>query len=252
MTLLSGSSDVCTLNGTTPDKELGNCRDTFNSILGVGGAVLPDWEDHEPCWFPAEFYWVVGCSYLGMPRVSAPIRNPIGANMCVRGEVFEAVGGFRSEIGRVGTLPIGCEETELCIRARQYWPKRHFLYIPEMHVRHFVPRSRATWRYFCARCYAEGISKAIVARFVGKKDSLSSERTYTLRVLPIGVLRNFYLALGKGRFSYVLRALTIIAGLCITTVGYLVGKYAAFSPVEEVVTVPYGTTSSLDKQKVVL
>jgi GT2 family glycosyltransferase len=168
-----------------------------------------------------------------MPRISAPIRNPIGASMCIRREVFQAVGGFRTEIGRVGILPIGCEETELCIRARQHWPERYFLYIPQVCVAHFVPQKRATWRYFRSRCYAEGISKAVVTRFVGTKDSLSSESAYTLRTLPVGVLRNLGLALLRGRFSYVLRALAIVIGLCITTAGYLVGKYASLSPAEK-------------------
>jgi hypothetical protein len=154
--------------------------------------------------------------------------------MCIRREVFQAVGGFRSEIGRVGTLPVGCEETELCIRACQHWPDRHFLYMPHIHVSHYVPQKRVTWRYFRSRCYAEGISKAVVARFVGAKDSLSSESAYTLRTLPVGVLRNLGLALLKGRFSYVLRAFAIVVGLCITTTGYLVGKYASFSPIENV------------------
>jgi GT2 family glycosyltransferase len=202
--------------------------------LGVGSAVLPVWEDQEPSWFPAEFYWVVGCSYRGMPSVSAPIRNPIGAGMCIRREVFQAVGGFRSEIGRIGALPVGCEETELCIRARQRWPERHFFYIPQVHVEHYIPRERGTWCYFQARCYAEGISKAVVARLVGTKDALSSESTYALKTLSTGILCNIRFALINRRFSYVLRALAIVAGLCITTIGYLMGKYALLSAVENV------------------
>jgi glycosyltransferase involved in cell wall biosynthesis len=34
------------------------------AVLGVGSAVVPDWEGRKPLWFPIEFYWVVGCSYL--------------------------------------------------------------------------------------------------------------------------------------------------------------------------------------------
>jgi hypothetical protein len=158
--------------------------------------------------------------------------------MCIRKEVFQAVGGFRSEIGRIGTLPVGCEETELCIRARQHLPDRYFLYVPQVHVDHLVPKERATWRYFCSRCYAEGISKAVVTRFVGTKDSLSSESVYTLQTLPLGVIRNLGLALFKRRLSYVLRALAIVVGLCVTMVGYLVGKYTSLFPIKHVDVLP--------------
>ena len=43
----------------------------------------------------------------------------MGCNMSFRREVFERIGGFAEEIGRIGKNPLGCEETELCIRARQ-------------------------------------------------------------------------------------------------------------------------------------
>lgn len=195
-----------------------------SAVLGVGTAVVPDWQTGEPSWFPTEFQWVVGCTYLGMPRVNAPIRNPVGASMCIRQEVFQQVGGFRNGIGRVGTLPIGCEETELCIRARHHWPERFFLYLPQAQVSHYVPGERATWRYFAKRCYAEGISKAAIARFVGAKDSLSSERSYTLQTLPVGILRNLSAVLRRRQLAGMARGAAIVLGLGITTVGYILGK----------------------------
>lgn len=197
-------------------------------VLGAGGAVVPHWKFGEPSWFPPEFQWVVGCTYRGMPRTIAPIRNPIGANMLVRRDVFEAIGGFRDGIGRVGTLPVGCEETELCIRARQYWPERHFLYVPQASVAHRVPSQRATWRYFLSRCYAEGRSKAIVSRFVGAQDALSSERGYVARTLPQGILRGFISTLialiscSNRRYLGMGRATAIVVGLATTMMGYVV------------------------------
>src|SRR4051812_2715518 len=74
------------------------------SVLGVGGAIRPRWEDGRPAGFPSEFDWVVGCTYQGMPTALSPVRNLIGANMSIRREVFGLVGGFTDGIGRVGRL----------------------------------------------------------------------------------------------------------------------------------------------------
>jgi len=196
---------------------------TDPQVLGTGGPVTPLWLERVPAWLPEEFYWVVGCTYRGMPNTLQTIRNPIGANMSFRREVFEVVGGFRHEIGRVGIRPLGCEETELCIRARQEWPERSFLYQPHASVFHRVPGSRTSWRYFFSRCYSEGISKAFVSRYVGVKDSLASERIYTFRTLPQGVLHGVIDALFHQDLSGFARAGAIISGLALTAVGYLAG-----------------------------
>ncbi|MFL5802452.1 MAG: glycosyltransferase family 2 protein [Roseiflexaceae bacterium] len=197
-------------------------------VVGVGGAIEPLWQQPRPGWFPAEFDWVIGCTYRGTPASAAPVRNLIGANMSFRREVFVAAGHFRSEIGRVGTHPVGCEETELCIRIRQHWPEYTLLYRPEARVFHRVPPPRGRWSYFRARCYGEGISKALVRRFVGARDGLSSERSYTLRTLPSGVARGLADS-ARGDPHGLLRAGAIVAGLVMTVVGFVRGSVAPVS-----------------------
>lgn len=193
-------------------------------VLGAGGTIEAAWPHARPAWFPAEFDWVVGCTYLGMPTTRSAVRNLIGANISFRREVFAGVGGFRHGIGRIGKRPLGGEETELCIRARQRWPLAVFLYEPRAHVYHHVAPARTTWSYFWARCYAEGLSKAMLARFVGQGDALSSERTYTLRTLPRGVVRNVREAVVRRDRAGFARAAAIVGGLGVTTSGYLVGR----------------------------
>ncbi len=200
------------------------CEDS--QVLATGGTVEPQWLSERPAWFPEEFYWVVGCTYQSIPEKPLVVRNPYGGCTCYRREVFNTVGGFRDGIGRVGTRPMGGEETELCIRAQQYWPQRVFLYNPHARIHHRIPASRTSWRYFRSRCYAEGLSKAVVTRYVGAKDSLASERTYTLRTLPSGVLRNIKSSILHHNLAGFQRAGAIIAGLMITTVGYLVGTFS--------------------------
>jgi glycosyltransferase involved in cell wall biosynthesis len=192
-------------------------------VLGVGGAVEPRWAAPPPAGFPPEFLWVVGCTYRGMPEELAAVRNPIGANMALRREVLRAAGGFRPGIGRVGRLPLGCEETELCIRARRERPDGVFLYEPRARVAHLVPRERTTWRYFGARCLAEGVSKAHVAQWTGPGDALATERAYVRRTLPAGFLRGVAAA-GRGDVSGLGRAARILTGLSLTATGYLAGR----------------------------
>lgn len=192
-------------------------------VLGIGGPIIPTWSTIKPSWLPEEFYWVVGCTYKGMPRTTSKIRNPIGANMCFRRAIFDSVGGFRSGIGRLGTLPLGCEETELCIRVRQQWPQSYFLYLPRVSVSHRVPANRSTWSYFCSRCYSEGLSKAVVTQHVGRRDGLASEYSYSFRTLPKGVAKNLRDVFSRGDVMGLVRAVTIVTGLLITTAGYCIG-----------------------------
>ncbi len=193
-------------------------------VLGVGGKVEPLWLSKRPAWFPEEFYWVVGCSYRGLPETLAVVRNPYGGCTCYRREMFETVGGFRNDIGRVGKRPLGCEETELCIRAKQHWPQKIFLYEPRAKIHHRVPTSRLYWHYFRSRCYAEGHSKAVVSGYVGAKDGLASERSYIRRTLPQGIVHGISDAFVHHDMGGLLRAGTIVAGLAVTTWGYLTGR----------------------------
>ncbi len=193
-------------------------------VLGVGGSILPRWATERPSWFPEEFDWVVGCTYRGMPTVAAPVRNLIGANMSFRRALFDEIGGFRWDMGRVGTRPLGCEETEFCIRARQRHPEGTLLHEPRARVLHQVTPDRARWSYFQSRCYSEGLSKAQVRHLVGARDGLASERSYVVRALPAGAARALRQAVLRGDPGALALPATILAGLALTTGGYMVGK----------------------------
>lgn len=188
-------------------------------VLGVGGAASPVWPDHRPGWWPQEFDWVIGCSYLGLPEERAAVRNLMGCSMAFRREVFDEL-RFREGLGRVGTTPLGCEETELCIRARQRQPAGTFVYEPASVVDHRVSDDRVSARYFLRRCLAEGRSKAQMVGVVGTDRGLASERSYALRVLSRGVGRSLGAAL-RGHPSAVARAAMIVAGFAATVTGYL-------------------------------
>lgn len=185
------------------------------TIIAIGGAVRPDWADGmAPTWFPAEFGWVVGCDYRGLPASGEQIRNPIGAAMAARRPALEQIGGFCADLGRVGDLPAGCEETLMGVQLRAEFPGQRIIRHTTFRVDHHVPAERATLRYFTRRCYQEGRSKAVLSRITGRHAALSSERTYTTHTLPTGAWQ----ARGNPR-----RVLALAIGFSCTAAGFAVG-----------------------------
>jgi hypothetical protein len=142
--------------------------------------------------------------------------------MAFRRSVFEVVGGFRSEVGRIGAGPTGCEETELCLRALNRWPAGRIAIDETSVARHHAPSSRRSIRFFLSRCYGEGLSKAVVSRLAGSRRGLAAERTYVLRALTRGVMGGIADSF-RGDLWGVARAAAIVAGLGLTTCGYVVG-----------------------------
>jgi glucosyl-dolichyl phosphate glucuronosyltransferase len=199
-------------------------RDAYadDSIVGVGGTTLPLWESARPRWFPEEFDWVLGCTFTG--REPGPVRNLLGGNASFRREVFSVAGGFPSHIGRTSAQrrPLGCEETEFCIRVSQHRPDWTFVFQPRAVIWHRVPAARARFAYFRSRCFAEGLSKAAVTRSVGVGDGLSAERKYITHTLTRGVVRGLGEALHGDRAG-IEHSCAISVGLLATAAGYARG-----------------------------
>jgi glycosyltransferase involved in cell wall biosynthesis len=197
------------------------------TVTGVGGLTRPLWAaGARPRWFPEEFNWTVGCSYRGMPTRRAAIRNVMGGNAAFRREVIGEVGGFSTAIGRKvqgrKSRPLGCEETEFCIRLAQRRRGSVLMFEPDAVIEHKVPAARGKLSYLRRRCYAEGLSKALVTHSVGTADGLATERDYTFKTLPLGVLRGVGDAL-RGDVAGLGRAAVIVIGLAWATWGYGVG-----------------------------
>jgi glycosyltransferase involved in cell wall biosynthesis len=199
--------------------------------VGAGGALIPRWTNGTPRWFPAEFYWVLGCSWTGLPTQLAPVRNPIGASMAVRTEVLRSVGGFREGDGSTqpreirsrgvvraaGNIP---DDTDLAIRVRQRWPRAIWLYQPGAKARHTVTTERTSLGYFIRRSFEEGAGKARLAALVGSQDGLSSERRHLASVLPRAVAGGLRDLFRRDRHGG-LRAAAIVIGTLCCAAGFL-------------------------------
>lgn len=192
------------------------------AVLAVGGRVEADWAYGKPRWFPDEFGWVVGCDYRGMAPDGAQIRNPIGAAMAVRRPELVKIGGFHADLGRVGTVPAGCEETLMGIELRRLFPDGMLVRRGNFVVDHHVPAQRADVGYFFSRCLHEGRSKAVLTAKTGATRALSTEIRYVTRTLTTGTLRYAGQML-RGDAAAAARVSILLAGLLVTTIGAVTG-----------------------------
>jgi glucosyl-dolichyl phosphate glucuronosyltransferase len=190
-------------------------------VIGVGGRTEPGWATQRPAWWPGEFDWIVGGTYIG--REPGVVRNLLGGNASYRRDLF-ATSGFASDIGRstADRRPMGCEDTEFCIRAAKALPRGVYVYDHQAVITHRVPLARQSFSYFRSRCLAEGLSKARVTKSVGVGAGLATERRYTAVTLPAGVLRGLRRG-AHGDWAGLLSAGAIIVGLMYTTLGYSFG-----------------------------
>jgi glycosyltransferase involved in cell wall biosynthesis len=194
------------------------------SVVGVGGRIIPVWPKKNPEWFPEELYWIVGCSYKGLPNIKAPIRNPIGCNMAFRRSTFEAIGCFSIDVGRVGNKLLGHDDTDFGIRIARKLPYVQILFEPNAIVYHQVSPNRVNLKYVIKRSYAEGFSKAFVARNnLVSKSILGSETTYLhtlLRSMPS-------LIFSTKVSSRIPKLATLLLSTMLVFIGYIVGLRSA-------------------------
>jgi colanic acid/amylovoran biosynthesis protein len=116
----------------------------------------------------------------------------------------------------------------LCLRAVAAQPAGIWIYEPTGTVGHRVPLERATLGYFLRRCLLEGSGKAALAALNGAHESMSAERQYTRRVLPVGVARGLQDTV-RGDASGGLRSMAITAGFCFAAAGFVMARAAGIA-----------------------
>jgi len=137
----------------------------------IGGKVLPVWavppskgllsRRAQVIWGPLALidYGEEPIDYTGGDPVG---RRPIGANMAVRRDAMLAIGGWRTDLGRVNNTLISGEDQEIffrLLRAGLYRGR----YEPDVVVHHDVPPARLTRRYFRRWFFANGQARAIAS-----------------------------------------------------------------------------------------
>jgi GT2 family glycosyltransferase len=192
-----------------------------SDVVGTGGKYEPMWPGRRPSWFPPEFEWVAGGSYRGLPTVTAVVRNVWSGNMAVRTETFRKVRGFRADFGKHGSVSEP-EDTDLCIRMAAVAAGR-WMYVPTATINHVVPQSRASLRFFVARCFAEGRGKAAMSDRLGSESAIDTERIYARTAVRTAVRR-----LGSLNWVDTSQGLAMLLGLASAGSGYLLTRIERF------------------------
>jgi len=135
--------------------------DKNENAWAVGGKVLPVWDAEKPDWLTETYYRSL--SLLDWGEDTYPLTWPeriIGTNCAFRKAVFEEIGLFQTDLGRVGSVLLGNEDTE--IQERIHAAGKQILYVPDAIVHHHVPAERMTQAYMQKRDEGHKVSQQIL------------------------------------------------------------------------------------------
>lgn len=130
------------------------------SVAAVGGPILPLWEVPPPSWVRYPMYTYFSCKDFGSTVRHLGVGEYFfGTNMAFTREVLMQCGGFPTNLGRKRGSLLSNEEWPVfkAIDAMRLLK----LASPGVRVRHFVPRSRMTHRFFIRRLWWQGISNTV-------------------------------------------------------------------------------------------
>lgn len=134
--------------------------DAFASgdVAGVGGRAYLVYPASRPRWLGDSIEGLLTKVELGPVRRLSGAGEIFGVNMSFLKDWLVRIGGFRTDIGRVGTTLFGGEDDDVLERVAGGGGT--ILYEPNAVVGHRVPPSRLSRKWFWKRCYWGSVSAA--------------------------------------------------------------------------------------------
>lgn len=157
-------------------------------VAAVGGRASLNYPSTKPKWLGEGEEALLTKVELGSGRRPALPDEIFGVNLSFRKEWFERVGGFRTDLGRVGTCLLGSEEGELLERIAA--AGGCLFYEPAVFVEHRVAPERLRRRWFWSRQYwgARGESRRLPEQEVSPYQMV--RRTWHVALACMGLLRS--------------------------------------------------------------
>jgi len=153
-----------------------------------GGRVFPWWLSGRPDWLKDECLPALS-GYFGQYDLGDAERlyttedgPPYGANMAVRRQTFEQIGGYREDLGPCGDRWAAGEDTELTLRAQALGIPG--VYVPWARCRHAVPGERLPMWNFLRYGVRKGEGLARLDGPAGPRGSLLVALSQAARAVP--------------------------------------------------------------------
>ncbi|HYN84173.1 MAG TPA: glycosyltransferase family A protein [Pyrinomonadaceae bacterium] len=131
----------------------------------VGGPCKPRWGARQPAWLPMDYLGVIGWIECGDKVLTYGEDHPgmlMGGNVCIRRDVLEQVGLYRTALGRTDKKMLSGEDQDMFERLMQAGARG--LYLPELIIYHYVPAERLTKKYFRRWCFWNSVSLGLLDR----------------------------------------------------------------------------------------
>ena len=129
-----------------------------SDAIAVGGKILLDYESEPPKWVSKYLASLFGYfNYGDKVKIFKRSTYPRGSNMTFKKKVFELVGNFNVNLGRVGRNLGGNEEKDIFHKI--YAKGLDVYYLPNAIVYHAVPDSRTTHEFIKKQAMGIGFSE---------------------------------------------------------------------------------------------
>jgi glycosyltransferase involved in cell wall biosynthesis len=160
-----------------------NYFETHQDVAAIGSKILLHYETIIPAWENKYLNSLLGYFNLGDEEKPFPTNDyPRGSNMSFKTDVFDKVGRFNVNLGRVGGNLAGSEEKDIFKRIYKH-PELKVMYIPNALVYHCVPQERTTTAFIKKQALGTGKSERIRVKNEGY---LSMGKRHVLELIKWG------------------------------------------------------------------
>ena len=163
----------------------------------VGGPIHLHYEEIKPNWENKYLNSLLGYFDKGLEPFVFEKDYPRGSNMAFRTQIFQQIGMFNVELGRIGKRMYGGEEKDLFNRI--YGAKIPVRYVPEAMVYHCVPLERTTFEFIKKQALGTGISERLRSKNGGSLSYL--KRLFSEKIKWVGSAALWFIFAIRGQFA---------------------------------------------------